>query len=889
MATPAEPVIRRWNGKLREATIWKHHTPDPELSAPDGNCFIYTSASQVQREQPSFTIPFERLVWSQCQPLIKKAITHEPHSGHSPAGPEPPRSTKSHPSPPICVLLLQAPKECGSDEVVQYDITTRNFFAWLMGKPIVGPHPTSALLALKIRMDVWRTSFTDNFATLDQYAKTQGYGDLGDVQTFLRNHLEGLTAAPTGYKLLASEEHTRAMTLGSRSSSFKDSILESAWWTQLRRSRPNSNPDPTLSPRNGSLSDSSEDGADADSQEMVMSGAIPPAKDIDDYSTTPYLPTSAEEQSVSTLPRAGESREIAQIYPSLKQLESPGEELSRPRYQSRTWSLPNLHEAVGDEVPRPLYRQSSWLSNVCQEHIQLSATRRNSVLTQRAAAPAISNNALRSSRRQSLSVPRHGRSISHARQPSPILEEDWMSAIRRRPSASPASSLHEVNNETSVVDHPSGIAEVDGTGIAMDMTPVMPGSASSISARAAPKSSSTTTTGQCPHGVVLPSHSILVCKTCQKPKPPRRYGNQLRQQLTSGRGSSTKSLSMPASRTSINLHDTASPAAVYPLDLYLSDNLAGSDTAISRFPSLRGRDQSTETLDTQLLQAPTRGSEDHGESRHDSIASDMSVQHSPRVEKPSGIFGGRSFVEAPNTASSTRKQDGGNGQPPKTATLAEAHGAPTDVRMPASSRISTLSAQPQHSLRISCDLTEIEPCEPPLARPWSELKDRPKTWPEKTASVRAHRLPINEQSPGAGSTKTMDTMLQEVIAWEGDIPVPQSPQYIIAPGGPQIMIERRSGQISQTPRQGPQQTKKLTKKRTKGSSQLSNSLKMWSSKRLQKEAPSTVEYQGLVLCMDRHGYFSTLPSPAESFLDLSDMRDLSYNNNRSRTPLCELS
>lgn len=885
MSTPAEPVIRRWNGKLKEAIIWNHHTPDPELSAQDGNCFIYTSTSQVQREQPSFIIPFERLVWSQCQPLIKKAVTRETHSGHSPAGPETPRSTKSHPSRPICMLLLQAPKECGSDEVVQYDITTRNFFAWVMGKPIVGPDPTSALLALKIRMDVWRTSFADNFATLDQYAKTQGYGDLGDVQTFLKNHLEGLTAAPTGYKLLASEGHTRTMASGNRTSSFKGSILESAWWTQLRRSRPYSNPDNSLSPRNGSLSGISDDGADADSQEMVMAGAIPPAKDIDNSSTIPYLPTSVEEQSVPTLPRAGEGREIAQTRLSLKQLESPRGEVPRPRHHPRTWSLPNLHEAVDEEVPRPLYRQSSWLSNVCQEHIQLSAARRNSIMTERAAAPTISNSALRSSQRQSLSVPRHGRSMSHARQPSPILEEDWMSAIRRRPSASPASSLRGLHNEMSMADYQSGITEVDGTGIATDVSSVMPDSASSISARSAPKSSSTRTTRQCPHGI-LPSHSILVCKTCQKPKPPRRYGNQMRQQLTSGRGSSNRSLSMPASRTSIDLRDIPSPAVTYPVNLYLSDNPAGCDTAISRFPSLRGRDQSTETLDTQLLQASTRGSEDNGESRHGSVAGDMSVQHTPRLEKPSGIFGGRSFVEEPNTTSSTRKQGGGSGQPMKTAPLAEAPGAPVDVRMPASSRTSTLSAQPRHSLRVSCDLTELEPCEPPLDRPLPELKDRPKTWPEKTTSVRAHRLPIDEQSPGASSTKTMDTMLQEVIALEGDIPVPQSPQYIIAPEGPQIWIERRFGQISQTPKHGLQQTKKLTKKRTKGSLQLSNSLKMWNSKRLQKETPSTVEYQGLVLCMDRFGYFSTLPSPVESFVDLSDVRDLSYN--RSRTPLCEL-
>lgn len=885
MSLPAESVIRRWNGKLKEATIWEHHAPDPELSAEDANCLIYISSSQAQREQPSFNIPFERLIWSQCQPLIKRAVIHETPSGNSPSAPIPPRSTKSQPSQLNCMLILQAPEECGSEEVTQYDITTRNFFAWLMEKPIVGPDPASALLALKIRMDVWRTSSVDNFATLDQYSKAQGYGDLGDVQTFLRNHLRGLTPLPTGYKLLDSEEHAHAAASGSRTSSFKGSILESAWWTQLRRSRPYSNPDNLLSPRNGSLSDTSDDGADADSQEMVMSGAIPPPKDIDNSSTTPYLPTSLEEQSMPTTPGAEQGLEASRARLSSKQLESSRRESARPRHHPRTWSLPNLHNAVSEEVPRPLYRQSSWLSNVCKEHVQLTTTRQNSATNRRAASSIMRDTSLRSSQRKSLSVPRHGRSRSHVRQPSPILEEDWMSPIRGRPLSSPVGSLHGMHNETSMIDYRHGDIEVVGTDLATEITPVMPGSASPTIAHTDPKPSSSTATRLCPHGIP-PPQSIPVCRTCQKPKAPRRSGNPMRQQLTTGRGSSSRSSSTPASRTSVNLKGIASQADTYPLDTYLSDDRAECDSVISRFPSLRGRDQSTETLDTQSLQTSVRDTEDDSRSRRDSIVSELPVQDTLRPEKPADIFGGRFFVEEPVNTSPTRMKSGAGGQPMKSSTLIEAPKAPTDVPTPASLTRSTSSAQPRHSLRISCDLTEVQPCEPPLDRATSGRKDRRKTWPEKKGSIRAHRVPIDEQSAGAGSTKTMDSMLEEVVALEEDIAVPESPQYIIAPGGPQIWIERRFGPTPSTPDHGREQSKKLRKKRNKASLPLSSGLRMWSSKRLQKQAPSASEYQGLVLCMDRHGNFTALPSPAASFDDLSDVPDTSYN--RSRTPLCEL-
>src|SRR5690349_16003837 len=124
MSQPAQPVIRRWDGKAKEAAIWNPHTRNPELSLPDANCFIYLSRQEVQRQQPSFIIPFERLVWSQCQPLIKKAAVRETHAGKSPTVPVPPRSPKRQPPRPTCTLVLEAPKQHNDEEVTQYHITT---------------------------------------------------------------------------------------------------------------------------------------------------------------------------------------------------------------------------------------------------------------------------------------------------------------------------------------------------------------------------------------------------------------------------------------------------------------------------------------------------------------------------------------------------------------------------------------------------------------------------------------------------------------------------------------------------------------------------------------------------------------------------------------------
>jgi len=129
-------------------------------------------------------------------------------------------------------------------------------------------------------------------------------------------------------------------------------------------------------------------------------------------------------------------------------------------------------------------------------------------------------------------------------------------------------------------------------------------------------------------------------------------------------------------------------------------------------------------------------------------------------------------------------------------------------------------------------------------------------------------------------------MLQDMSTFDGDIRQAEPPIFVIEAFGQETLTDEHQGRISQTIIRGPRQTRKLTKRRTKGSMQLSNSLKMWNSKKLQRELQDDDEYQGLVLCMDRFGYFSTLPSPAPSLVDVRDIQDFAYE--RSRTPMCEL-
>ena len=166
--------VQRWNGHSRDATDWNSLRRDPELYIPDANCLVYLYRRGLSRRGPSFRIPYDFLLYSACRPLIEQCLVStlhsSPYTGHCPL---------HRPGHDQCTFLyLHAPSELTREESFAYHVTTRNFFAWLLGRPIVGKNPVSALLDLKARMDIWRDPRTDNFASLFQYVHEQGYGEL---------------------------------------------------------------------------------------------------------------------------------------------------------------------------------------------------------------------------------------------------------------------------------------------------------------------------------------------------------------------------------------------------------------------------------------------------------------------------------------------------------------------------------------------------------------------------------------------------------------------------------------------------------------------------------------------------------------------------------------
>jgi len=77
-------------------------------------------------------------------------------------------------------LYIPAPTHLSREEAFRYHLTTRNFFAWMFEKPVVGDYLGDALIALQKRMNEFRPNEEQNEDDILAYIESQGYTDFRD-------------------------------------------------------------------------------------------------------------------------------------------------------------------------------------------------------------------------------------------------------------------------------------------------------------------------------------------------------------------------------------------------------------------------------------------------------------------------------------------------------------------------------------------------------------------------------------------------------------------------------------------------------------------------------------------------------------------------------------
>lgn len=147
---------------------------DDDLWYEEGDCLVYLYTESTTDRGPCFKIPWSLIKAAQCMPLLSHSSA--PHASAPPtSSAESSLATEAAPSPTTIEIHLSTPKGLSGREILRYHITTRNFFAWACGKPLVGNSLGQALVDLLHRMKTYRGQHVENVEDVLIYADDMGY------------------------------------------------------------------------------------------------------------------------------------------------------------------------------------------------------------------------------------------------------------------------------------------------------------------------------------------------------------------------------------------------------------------------------------------------------------------------------------------------------------------------------------------------------------------------------------------------------------------------------------------------------------------------------------------------------------------------------------------
>ncbi|KAL8829325.1 MAG: hypothetical protein Q9191_002079 [Dirinaria sp. TL-2023a] len=171
--------IKRWDGRRRTTVIWDGLRKDSELWFADGDCLVHFYGRGQSKRGASLRVPFAKIQYSNCMPLFQRAALHSVSQTPSP--------TSSEEGSPVqdthrvdFELYLPAPPHLSREDAFRYHLTTRNFFAWMFEKPVVGHRLGESLVALYERMNEYRPCEEQNRDDILAYIDGQEYSDFRD-------------------------------------------------------------------------------------------------------------------------------------------------------------------------------------------------------------------------------------------------------------------------------------------------------------------------------------------------------------------------------------------------------------------------------------------------------------------------------------------------------------------------------------------------------------------------------------------------------------------------------------------------------------------------------------------------------------------------------------
>ncbi|KAF2837904.1 hypothetical protein M501DRAFT_1006410 [Patellaria atrata CBS 101060] len=163
--------VKRWDGRTRTTSEWDGIRMDSELWFPDGNCLVNLYEMGQSRRGPSFCVNFDILQEARCVNLLNMYQVQKIYFPREPTdyGYDTSRSDFAF------ELYIPAPADMSKVEAFNWHLTTRNFFAFLFGRPLVGIQLGKTLVELQERLQLFRSEGVNSHAELMMYLDGMGY------------------------------------------------------------------------------------------------------------------------------------------------------------------------------------------------------------------------------------------------------------------------------------------------------------------------------------------------------------------------------------------------------------------------------------------------------------------------------------------------------------------------------------------------------------------------------------------------------------------------------------------------------------------------------------------------------------------------------------------
>ncbi|KAL5612698.1 hypothetical protein BROUX41_004213 [Berkeleyomyces rouxiae] len=174
---PQTSQLKRWDGAARTSEDWDKLKKDPELWDRNGTCLVHLFAQGTSRRGPAFCVQLSSLLAARCHPLIERyAARGVPDSIVSESQSYAGYDMWYRANPRRYVELYMTPPP-GADkrQASRFHLATRNFFAWVCRRSLVGEHLGGAIVTLMRTMQQFRLPGTNNIYDLLDFLEEEGY------------------------------------------------------------------------------------------------------------------------------------------------------------------------------------------------------------------------------------------------------------------------------------------------------------------------------------------------------------------------------------------------------------------------------------------------------------------------------------------------------------------------------------------------------------------------------------------------------------------------------------------------------------------------------------------------------------------------------------------